>query len=295
MRSTLRWLGVLLLAACAASTYSDRRRAEKAIEAGRLDEAVATLEKARERAPNDPEALDDLGKAYYQRARKAGDEGRQQDYWADLERAQNAWLDSLRADPESPSPHTWMGIASAYQGQLDSALRSFNNARKLDELNPIHYTNIAQIYIYKGDLTKARRWLEAGKRRGAPPPVLELNEVLAAWKAGDEVEARDVFETAYALNPKFVNTWDEAPVSRPIESFNDFTAYCCSNPACGPYMTGACKQLELDVEQRKVSDDLVRQELQLEMERRRKLSEIYRGRKDLEIEVEPEATEKKKP
>jgi tetratricopeptide (TPR) repeat protein len=180
-----------------------------------------------------------------------------------------------------------MGIVLAYQSNLPQALESFKNARKLDSRNPIHYTNIAQIYIYQGELVKGRHWLGLGKRLGAPPVIVELNETLAAWRSGDLVEAEDLFETAYSLDPKQVNNWDEAPVADPIENFEDFTAYCCSNPSCGPHMEKGCRKLDLAVKEREVRDETLRKEMVLEMERRRKLQEIYRGRKDLEVEIEP--------
>jgi hypothetical protein len=117
--------------------------------------------------------------------------------------------------------------------------------------------------------------------------VIDLNGALLAWRYGDLVEARDLFESAYYFDPKIVNTWDEAPVSEPIETFEDFTSYCCSNPACGPYMEEPCRKLRLEVRHRDVRAETVRRELLIEMERRRRLDEIYRDRKDLKIEVEP--------
>jgi Flp pilus assembly protein TadD len=287
MRGGSSWVFAALLVACVAGPGPDIRSAEREMQEGRLDDAVERLEKARDRTPQLPEVHDALGTAYYRRAREALDEKRFEDYERDLERALDEWVESLRLDPASSSPHTWMGIVAAYQGDLDRSLRSFRNALRLSPRSWVAYTNLAQVLIYRGNLAQARRWLSKAERFGPHPSIMELNLALAAWRQGDLVEARDLFDSAYMLDPKEVNTWDAAPVAEPIETFEGFTSYCCSNPACGPYMERACQQLQLEVRRREIGDETLRQELVIEMERRRKLSEIYRNRKDLKIEVEP--------
>jgi tetratricopeptide (TPR) repeat protein len=277
---------VLVLLACTGVGGPSRSQVEKALDAGRLDEAVALAERRRDHYPRDPTVRDELGEVYYKAARKALDEERYDDYTRFLSLALDEWVESLRLDPASPSPHTWMGIVAAYQGDLDRALNSFHNARRLGDRSPIHYSNLAEVYIYRGDLAKARRYMEKARRLGAPPVILEITGTLASWRSGDLVEARDLFDSAYGLDPAQVNSWNEAPVSDPIESFEDFTGYCCSHVACGPYMETPCTHLKHDIAHRKLRDETIRQELVIEMERRRKLEQIYRGRKDLQVEIE---------
>lgn len=279
-------VGLCIGVACAPGVPGGRA-AKKAMESGRLDEAAQMLEQRRDHYPNDPTAHDELGEAYYRLARKALDEGRSDDYEHDLEQALDEWIESLRLAPERPSPHVWMGILAAYQGDLKRAEQDFQNARRLDPHNPVHYTNLAEVYVYEGDLAKARRYLERGRRLGSRAVTLEMTGALAAWKAGDMVEARDLFDSAYHLDRKEVNTWNEAPVSKPIESFEGMAAFCCSHVACGPYMESACRKERLEVTRRKLRDETARRELVLEMERRRKLREIYEKRRDLKVEVEP--------
>ena len=122
--------------------------------------------------------------------------------------------------------------------------------------------------------------------------VLELNEALAAWRSGDLIEAEDVFASAYALDPEQVNNINEAPVGEPIETFEEYMAYCCEkNPACGPFLEQECGEMQLAVKRREVADETLLLELRLEMDRRRRLQEIYRNRKDLQVEIEqPEET-----
>jgi Flp pilus assembly protein TadD len=240
------------------------REAQEDVKAGRLDEAVTALESAVAASPGSFEARNELGIAYYLRARKELDEERYGDYEDDLERALDQWIECLRIDPASPSPHTWMGIVAAYQGSIDSAEKDFRNAMRLAPQSWVSHTNLAQTLIYKGQLSQARHYLRKGERLRASPVVIELNLALAAWRAGDLVEARDMFDSAYRTNPEEVNIWDVAPVPEPIESFRDFTTYCCASPACGPYMEVACKQMQLEVTRREVRDETVLRELRIE-------------------------------
>jgi tetratricopeptide (TPR) repeat protein len=280
-------LGLALsLLACAGVGGPTRGQVERALEAGQLDQAVVLAEQRRDRYPRDPAVRDELGEVYYKAARRALDEERFEDYERLLGLALDEWIESLRLDPTSASPHTWMGIVAAYQGDLDRALTSFHNARRLGDRSAVHYSNLAETYIYRGNLGKARRYLEKARRLGAPPVVLEITGSLAAWRSGDLVEARDLFDSAYTLNREEVNTWNEAPVSDPIESFDDFTGYCCSHVACGPYMATACTEMRHEIARRNLRDETIRRELVLEMDRRRKLEEIYRNRKDLQVEIE---------
>ena len=248
--------------------------------------SVAELEKKRDRSPRSVDARDELGQAYYQRARTALDEERFSDYQRDLGKALDEWIEALRLDPESSGSHTWMGIVAVYQGDLDRALRSFANARKLNPQSWASYTNIAETMIYRGKLDAARKFLRRGERLRADPAIVEINLCLLEWRKGDIDDARYHFQEAYHLSPEAVNTWNEAPISDPLRTFDDLTRYCCGSPSCGPYMGEACKKSNLEVTRRVVPEEVARQELVLEMERRRKLREIYERRRDLGVEVE---------
>ncbi len=280
MRFVARWILLGALVACAAVGPSVRQDEDP-------QSAAQRLESRRARDPNDFEVRLELGVAYYKLARKALDEGREYDYTNYLGKSMAEVLEATRIEPESPSTHTWMGIITAYTDDLDGSLASFKNARRLYPRGPVHHLNVAQIYIYMGDLNRAQHSVENARRLGARGAFVDIVESLAAWRRGDLVEARDLFDQAYGLDPEEVNNWDEAPVDEPIESFADFAAYCCGNHTCGPHMGKACQRMQLAVKERELQDETLRQELVIEMERRRKLREIYEGRRDLQIEVEP--------
>ncbi len=250
-----------------------------------LDAEVARLERERDDDPDDEEVRDELGLAYYHRARAALDRREYAAYERDLDQAMDEWIESLRLEPDAPSPHTMMGIVAAYQGDLTRALTSFANARRLAPDNWVAYTNLAQTLVYRGNL-EIEAFQQQAARLGANMALVELNYCLAKWRAGDLAAAERHFGYAKRLDPQVVETWDDAPVSTPIRSFGDLMTYCCSNPACGPYMADACKESNLEVQRRELPAESVRKELLIEMERRRALAGIYRQRKDLKIEVE---------
>ena len=283
-----RWIvgGLLVLLACTGPGGVSKREVERDILEGRVEEGAKKLERARDAAPGSLDTRIELAHAYYLLAREALDEGRESDYADYIEKAQNELLAAAEIDPESAEVHLWMGIMQAYQNDIRAALVSFGNARKLEPHVWVHTTNLAETWIYAGNVARARTLLNKARKQGASASVIEMNEMLAAWRQGDYVEARDIFEGVYSLNPQVVRTWNEAPVDDPIESFEEFTEFCCSHIACGPYMADACEEMNLQVAQRQLEEETLRRELELAAERKRRLREIYDERGDLKIRVE---------
>ena len=249
-------------------------------------EDVATFERARDKRPRKAEARDDLGLAYYRYARAALERGEHAQYEDYLGRAMREWLESLKLEPENPSPHIFMGMVSAYQGRIEDTLDSMHNARELEPGAGVFYTNIAETLLYAGrPAREVETWLSRGERMGVDPAIVELNYCLLRWREGDLEAAARKFHRAKALNPRVVRVWNEAPVSRPIDTFEDLSRYCCGSPACGPYLKDACAVAKETVVVRELPAETARRELVIEMERRRELERIYRQRRDLEVRV----------
>ncbi len=284
MKALFASLLLIFAVACAGTTSSN---VPSAPQVQNLPATVAKLEAIRDRNPRSSEARVQLASnGYYLLARKALDESRQSDYVENLGKAYDELIEAARLAPNSPDVQTWIGIVDAYRDDLDASRRSFKNAQRFDKQSPVHDLNIAQMDIYQGKMTSARRRIKIARRKGSRGAYTELIECLAAWREGDLVDARDLFDVAYGLSPQVVQVWDEAPVSAPIESFSDFTHYCCSNHTCGPHMGDACKEMNLAVKHRSLSDETIRRELEIEMKRARELREIYKGRSDVQIDVE---------
>jgi len=264
------------------------------ISSGNFEGAAKRLEERRDGDPEDMDTRLELADVYYQLARKSLDQGNQAAYVDYLRKAQVEILAAVNIDPTSPRPHTWLGIITAYQGDLDASETSFKNARRLSQSQPrelqsgTYDSNLAHIAVYQGKLPDARRYLSRAAKNFAPQDEMDRIMVLAAWKANDMVEARDIFNSAVTLSPAFAETWDGAPLPRPMKTFDDFAATCCANPTCGPHMEGACKREKQTVVRREVDVETMNAERKLEVERQQKLREIYKRRKDVEISIEPD-------
>lgn len=279
----------LLLASCGGtSPYA----IQNDIKAGNIEGAAEKLEQRRNEYPDDLDTRLLLADAYYQLARKSLDNGDQAGYVRFLTKAQTETLAAVEIDPTSPRPHTWLGIITAYQGDMGASETAFKNALRLNlkeryELRGgTYYSNLAHIAVYQGKLVDARRYLDKGMKSGAPQSEVDRIQTLAAWKANDMTEARDVFNGAVELSPEFARTWDGAPLPQPMKTFDDFAHVCCSNPTCGPYMEGACKREKQAVARRELSLETMEAERKLEVERQQKLREIYKRQKQVEITIE---------
>jgi tetratricopeptide (TPR) repeat protein len=277
---------LLLLTAAACAQQRAISRAQARSEAGDFEGARAELERQRDLTPNSVDVHVALGEAYYQIAREALDrEKNEARYLEYLEKSVSEFVRALELDPRDQRPHFYLAVMDTYRGDLQQALRGFNNARRL-EPSGVAYTNIAEIYVYRGELNKAQSWNDLGLRKGAHYGIGVFNDMLIAWKRGDLQEARRCFAELRSTDPDMLRTINMARLPETPRRFEDFAGYCCGSPACGPYMKDACKALALDVRDRELSKEAVLKELRIEMEKQRRLRKVYEQRKELEIEVE---------
>jgi len=259
------------------------REAERMAKKGQEDEARALLEKTAQEAPENLRVRLALANAYtdvFRRALSQGDEPRYVEY---MEKAQAEALSALDLDPDSADAQTLLGIIAIYRGDIDAAAQSFNLSAQLDPTSWVSYLNVAELEIYRGNLARARRNIDLARRFGAPPGEVELVEVLCAWKLGDYVEARDIFDDVALLEPDRARTWNGAT---DISTFDDMAAHCCKLEFCGPYMQRACKEMDQIAAERKRTLETLKREIELEQERKKSVEQAYRNRRDIEIEVE---------
>jgi tetratricopeptide (TPR) repeat protein len=274
---------VLALAACAPKGLEEAR---SALRTNDLPTARRLLEADRERYPNSVPVHLELGEVYYRSARDAldwdDDEG---SYLAYLEKSVDEFVRAAALDPKNPQPLFFLAMIDVYRGDIDSALRGLRNTRKLG-FGAVGDTNLAEGYVYAGNLVEASRWNQEGRLRGAGLGPVTFNDMLMQWSKGDLDGARRSFELLRVEYPEQIRTINAAPLPTEPGSFEEFARYCCGSPACGPYLEKACDALSLPVKHREISNETLLRELRLEMETRRRLQEIYRQRKELEIEVE---------
>jgi tetratricopeptide (TPR) repeat protein len=255
--------------------------------------ALPKLEQLAQQYPAEYDVHMLLGQSHYKLARKALDLHDEPTYLRHVEQATDQFVHCVGMRPADAGPHIWLAMIDAYQGNMDGALRSLQKAQQLAPNSPVSYTNLAQVYIYLDKLSRARAMLARARKLGGPGPYVELNEMLASWKEGDMQDARDLFDGVYAKAPDAVQTFDEAPVSSPIKSFDDYVAYCCGNPSCGPYMRGPCLKAKQQVSEREVTLETLRREQQIAREAREKLRKVYSGEREVTIEGEEPSAEPK--
>jgi tetratricopeptide (TPR) repeat protein len=286
LRAALLAPCLLLAVAAACAPGGTVGRARSRADAGDLEGARAELERERERRPDSVDVRVALGEAYYRIARDALDRERDEArYLAFLERSVAEFVRALELDPQDERPHFFLAVMDTYRGEPRQALRGLENARRLRPTG-LAYTNIAELFVYLGQLHKARRWNDLGLRKGAPYGAAIFNDMLISWREGELDEARRRFAELRESDPEMLRTINMARLPEAPRRFEDFAGYCCASPACGPYMKDACHALALDVREREISEETVLRELRIEMEKQRRLREVYRQRKDLEIEVE---------
>lgn len=105
-----------------------RDDAELNLELGRLDRAGEELERALAMLPGDPRTHYLVGKLELARAEKA--KGEEQ---ADLKaKAQEAFQEAVRLDPQAPEPHRELGLLAYRSGDLDFACKQLQTYVRLD-------------------------------------------------------------------------------------------------------------------------------------------------------------------
>ena len=286
---TIRWLWPLVagLALGGCATDMTLTSIESDLKADRIDDAVRKIDELAAREPNSYRVQYTRATAHQRAALQRMFAKDEPAYLTHVETSLDAYTRASNFDPRQAGPHTGVATLLFYQGDMRGALEELLVSRMLDPVNPIHYANLAQVYVYLGYLNRARNMVEKGRKLGLPPVYAETVEMLASWRQGDLVDARDLFDLANQ-NPKAMRAWlqDDPSVLPEFDSFEELAAYCCGAATCGPHMADACERMHHDVKQREVDAETLRRERIAVLERERARRAAYGGRKELEIEGE---------
>jgi len=280
------WLA-LALAAWGCATEMGLGSIERDLASERIDEAVRKVDALAERQPDSYRVQYARAVVHREAALRRLFTKDEPAYLGHVETALDAYARASRFDPRQAAPHTGVAILLVYQGNLSGALEEMRVARMLEPGNPLHYANLAQLYVYMGRLGRARTMVEKGRKLGLPPVYAETVEMLASWRQGDLVDARDLFELANQ-DPEAMRGWlqDDPSVPPEFGSFEEMTAYCCGAATCGPHMSDACERMDLEVKRREVDAETLRREREAALESQRALRRTYGGRREVEIEGE---------
>jgi tetratricopeptide (TPR) repeat protein len=292
-----RWIAPLALA-LALGCAMDRALSSIAgdLKAERIDDAVRKADALALQQPNSYPVQYARATVHREAALRAMFAQDEAAYLSHLETAFDAYARASSFDPRQAGPHTGVATLLFYQGDMKGALEEFLIARMLDPINPLHAANLAQIYVYMGRLNRARSMVEQGRKIGLHPVYAETVEMLASWRQGDLVDARDLFDLANQ-NPEAMRAWlqDDPRMPPEFETFDEMAGYCCNSSNCGPYMGDACERMHHEVKRREVAAETLRRERQAALEREKARRESFGGTRELEIEAEGQTQDDESP
>ena len=282
-----------LIAALACATEMGLSSVRGHLRADRIDEAVAEIDRLAAQTPNNYEIQLLRGEAHARAALRDLKAEQEAGYVEHLETALQSYARASSFDPRQSEPHNGIAMLMIHQQNLDGALDELRVARMLEPANPITYANLAQIYVYTGRVVRARNMIERGRKLGLHPVYAETVEMLASWRQGDLVDARDLFDMANQ-NPEEMRAFlqDDPSVPADFQTFDEMAQYCCDSPTCGPNLGDACERMELEAREREVAAETLRREREAALESQRALRQVYGGRREVEIEGEGEQDER---
>lgn len=287
------WFAVFAALGCATEMGISSVRSH--LRADRIDEAVHEIDQVAAKTPNNYEVQLLRGQAHAGAALRDLKDQREAEYVVHLETALQSYTRASSLDPRQAAPHTGIAILMVQQSNLDGALEELRVARMLEPGNPMTYANLAQIYVYTGRVVRARNMVERGRKLGLHPVYAETVEMLASWRQGDLVDARDLFDMANQ-NPEAMRAFlqDDPSVPADFKTFDEMAKYCCASETCGPNLGDACRHLELETRRREVAAETLRKEREAALESQRALRRVFGGRREVEIEAEQEQEQREK-
>ena len=133
-----------------------------------------------------------------------------------MNEAKKAFLTSLKHDPQNLACYFHLGRISKISGNISSALGHFEKSQRDPDLRQRALLEISNIYITKGDRTRAIAELERAIKLGTEnvPVVLALRYLLAQCRETNKelILAVEQWEKIYAVSPKFKDVAEKLAV-----------------------------------------------------------------------------------
>jgi tetratricopeptide (TPR) repeat protein len=179
---------------------------------GRLPEAENAANRARARAPNDPEALRVWASIAARRGNPAG--------------ALTALETALKLDPDNKETHHNLAIAlnalgfqSAERGSLDEAANYLRRAIQADPNSAESHRNLGLLYARQSNWKQAEESYRTAL--GISPRFAEaLNDLGGVYfQTGRVPQALPLFQQAHEINPHLVEAW--LNIARVYMALND--------------------------------------------------------------------------
>lgn len=150
--------------------------------------AIAELETATKRSPNDPKVWVLLGLAYWDRN--------------EYPRALAAFQRAVTVGPQSAEAHNWLGVALAEKADLPAAIAAFRKAVALDPQYGRAYTNLGSTLAQSGDYGEAVQIFRKALALEPNSTGAHMNLGVALRETGDLEGALEHLRGVAAANPR---------------------------------------------------------------------------------------------
>ena len=149
---------------------------------GLIEEALSRFEQALEVAPENPEAIEAVGRALLNLGR--------------LEEAEASFLDALEIDPEWVAPRMGLALVALGRDEPFKIVHHLERAIEADPGYPEAYVELGRYYGYMGEPALAKATFERWTGRHPEDADMLINAGLTLFDAADFAEAYAFFEKA---------------------------------------------------------------------------------------------------
>ncbi|QIN84266.1 tetratricopeptide repeat protein [Rubrobacter tropicus] len=149
---------------------------------GLIEEALSRFEQALEAAPENPEAIEAVGRALLNLGR--------------LEEAEASFLDALEIDPEWVAPRMGLALVALGRDEPFKIVHHLERAIEADPGYPEAYVELGRYYGYMGEPALAKATFERWTGRHPEDADMLINAGLTLFDAADFAEAYAFFEKA---------------------------------------------------------------------------------------------------
>jgi len=149
---------------------------------GLIEEALSRFEQALESAPENPEAIEAVGRALLNLGR--------------LEEAEASFLDALEIDPEWVAPRMGLALVALGRDEPFKIVHHLERAIEADPGYPESYVELGRYYGYMGEPALAKATFERWTGRHPEDADMLISAGLTLFDAADFAEAYGFFEKA---------------------------------------------------------------------------------------------------
>lgn len=172
---------------------------ESALRSARLDEALRIAQSLAAVLPDDPDALEILGRTHLARANAAVVPALQQ---AECAAAAQAYLAAARLAQDHAGLQSAAGVAAQQAGMLAEAIACFRRAQEVDGANAQHALYLGQALLQSGDSAGARASLERARELAPESPWPVSGLAALALQQDEFPRALELARAARRLDPQ---------------------------------------------------------------------------------------------